>query len=328
MLYTENAFVKFENDVKARQIRELLAKYRLTGKRALGYARNAWFVGAKEGIGLEVFGLIARVLKDDAVELAHPELVRRMSHKAAFPQQWHLKRTRVGNNDVDAHANVEAAWALTQGAGSPSPSSTTASTSTTRSSAPPGKIVAPRDATLRHATTRGPRPRRATTAPPAPAWPAPTAAIGASGVAPAARLMPIRLASGLGSQHEADAFEWAADHGADVISCSWGPADGALVRPRRSRCTTSVVPLPDRTRLAIDYAITKGRGGKGCVVLFAAGNGNESVDNDGYASYREGDRRRRLQRPRQESVVQRLRRRASGARSPAATSARRAAIRP
>jgi hypothetical protein len=45
------------------------------------------------------------------------------------------------------------------------------------------------------------------------------------------------------------------------------------------------VPLPDSTRLAIDYAVTNGRGGLGCVVFFAAGNGNESVDNDGYASY-------------------------------------------
>jgi len=40
-----------------------------------------------------------------------------------------------------------------------------------------------------------------------------------------------------------------------------------------------VVPLPDSTRLAIDYAI---RSGKGCVILFAAGNGNESVDNASY----------------------------------------------
>jgi subtilisin family serine protease len=37
--------------------------------------------------------------------------------------------------------------------------------------------------------------------------------------------------------------------------------------------------------MAIDYALTKGRAGKGCVVCWAAGNGNESVDNDGYASY-------------------------------------------
>jgi subtilisin family serine protease len=37
--------------------------------------------------------------------------------------------------------------------------------------------------------------------------------------------------------------------------------------------------------LALNYAVTNGRDGKGCVVFFAAGNGNESVDNDGYASY-------------------------------------------
>jgi subtilisin-like proprotein convertase family protein len=31
--------------------------------------------------------------------------------------------------------------------------------------------------------------------------------------------------------------------------------------------------------------VRNGRNGKGCVILWAAGNGNESVDNDGYASY-------------------------------------------
>jgi subtilisin-like proprotein convertase family protein len=46
-----------------------------------------------------------------------------------------------------------------------------------------------------------------------------------------------------------------------------------------------VVPLPDSTRLAIDWAVSNGRNGRGCVITWAAGNGNESVDNDGYASY-------------------------------------------
>ena len=60
------------------------------------------------------------------------------------------------------------------------------------------------------------------------------AAVGASGVAPEARLMPIRLAAVLGTQAEAEAFVWAADHGADVISCSWGPLDGDCRVPQRS----------------------------------------------------------------------------------------------
>jgi len=107
---------------------------------------------------------------------------------------------------------------------------------------------------------------------------------GASGVAPLAKLMPIRMMSQLGSQGEANAFYWAAENGADVISCSWGPADGRWWDPNDPLHDT-VVPLPDSTRLALDYVVTRGRNGKGCIVLFAAGNGNESVDNDGYASY-------------------------------------------
>ena len=103
------------------------------------------------------------------------------------------------------------------------------------------------------------------------------------GVAPMAKLMPIRLRSGLGSMSEANAFVWAADHGADVISCSWGPTDGDWWNPT-DKNHKQVVALPDSSRLAMEYAMTKGRGGKGCVILFAAGNGNEKADNDGYAS--------------------------------------------
>jgi subtilisin family serine protease len=102
-------------------------------------------------------------------------------------------------------------------------------------------------------------------------------------VAPDARLMPLRMVT-LGGQDEADAFAWAADHGADVISCSWGPVDGAWWNPDDPR-HDHVAPLPDATRLALEYAIETGRGGRGCVIAWAAGNGNESVDNDGYASY-------------------------------------------
>jgi subtilisin family serine protease len=90
--------------------------------------------------------------------------------------------------------------------------------------------------------------------------------------------------SGLGSQGEADAFAWAADNGADVISCSWGPIDGDWWDPADA-AHRAFIPLPDNTRLAIEHALANGRGGKGCVICWAAGNGNESVDNDGYASH-------------------------------------------
>lgn len=99
--------------------------------------------------------------------------------------------------------------------------------------------------------------------------------LGISGVAPDCALMPIRLiAQGKTIQDEADAFVWAAEHGADVICNSWGPPDN----------TGTAQPLPDSTRAAIDYAYRTGRHGKGCVIVWASGNGNESTDLDGYAS--------------------------------------------
>lgn len=107
---------------------------------------------------------------------------------------------------------------------------------------------------------------------------------GASGVAPKAKLMPLRLVEDIGSYLEAKAFIWAADHGADVISCSWGPKDSSWADSHKGMDERKVIPMPASTRLALDYAREKGRNGKGCVIVFAAGNGNESVDLDMYAS--------------------------------------------
>lgn len=290
VLYTENLFVKFVDAADGDACREVLRAAGLAIKEEVSYATNAFFVQAVEGTGRKVFDIAQALLKRDDVEYCHPELIRPRARKAVFAQQWHLKKTSVNGVAVDAHAGVEDAHQTTRGEGVTVAIIDDGVDVAHGEFAGVGKLVAPRDATLQ---SDDPRPKD-------PFGPGPddgenhgtacagvataNGSEGASGVAPAARLMPIRLASGLGSQREAAAFTWAADHGADVISCSWGPEDGRwwnLADPKHRQQT----PLPASTRLAIDYATTNGRGGKGCVVLFAAGNGNESVDNDGYASY-------------------------------------------
>jgi subtilisin family serine protease len=282
VLYTENLFVKFQRETKPAACREILARYTLAVKRSLPYARNAFFVAAPDNTGQAVFEIAERLLQEEAVEYAHPELVREVRARGAFPQQWHLKRTTVAGRSINAHANVEAAWNLTDGTGTVIAVIDTGIDIDHEEFRGAGKVVALRDATL---GTDDPRPRNRENHGTACAGVAcGNGKFGASGVAPGARLMPIRLQSGLGSQQEADAFVWAADHGADVISCSWGPADGVWWDPN-DPVHQQVVPLPDSTRLAMDYAVRTGRGGKGCVLLFAAGNGNESVANDGYASH-------------------------------------------
>jgi subtilisin family serine protease len=281
VLYTENLFVKFDDDIAASRAKRTLRAHGLVPKREIEYARNAWFVAAKEGTGQKVFAIAERLLGNASVELCHPELIRKARRRAAFPQQWHLKPTTVNGQAINAHANVVSAWSLTRGEGTVIAVIDDGFDLAHEEFTSSGKIVAPRDATRR---TDNPRPGSGDMHGHSCAGVAcADGRFGASGVAPAARLMPIRLASGLGSQNEADAFHWAAQHGADVISCSWGPADGDFQDPS-DPVHREVVALPDSTRLAIDWALRNGRNGKGCVIVWAAGNGNESVDNDGYAA--------------------------------------------
>ncbi|SJZ35713.1 Subtilisin-like serine proteases [Marinactinospora thermotolerans DSM 45154] len=282
VVYTENVFVKFADDASADHCERVLAGAGLTVKRTLGYARGAYFVAAPEGTGPAVFDLAEELLDRDDVDLCHPELIREPSHRAAFPHQWHLGPVTVDGRSVDAHANVVAAWQTTRGEGTTICVIDDGFDIDHREFSSDGKIVAPRSASPPR--SGDPRPGHGNHHGTACAGVACADGVGeASGVAPAARLMPIRLVSGLGSQDEADAFVWAADHGADIISCSWGPRDGRWWDPS-DPLHDQVVPLPDSTRLAIDHAVRNGRGGRGCVVVWAAGNGAESVDNDGYAS--------------------------------------------
>jgi subtilisin family serine protease len=282
VVFTENAFIKFREDVAESKCRQLLARHKLTIKRQLDYGHSCFFVSGADGIGRKIFKVAAELLQSDLVDLCHPELTRKRSYRAAFPQQWHLKKTTISGHVVNANAYVETAWAASKGNGITIAVIDDGFDLQHEEFQSGGKIVAPRD------VTRGnndPRPGSGDMHGHSVAGVACADGLhGASGVAPDARLMPVRLASALGSQDEADAFAWAANNGADVISCSWGPEDGDWWDASDPRHKQHVL-LPDSTRLAIDFASTQGRGGKGCVVLWAAGNGNESVDLDGYASY-------------------------------------------
>jgi subtilisin family serine protease len=222
------------------------------------------------------------LLQKKEVELCHPELIRKKALRKINDSQWHLKATTINGNTINAHVNALAAHALSTGA-------------TVRIAiiddgfdidhsefSRPAKIDAARDVTY---GINDPRPKSAyDNHGTACAGVAAASGIGCSGVAPDAILIPIRLYEELGSYKESVAFKWAADHGADIISCSWGPPDGYWEDPK-DPAHFNFVDMPDSTRLAMEYAFTKGRNGKGCIITFAAGNGNEDIQYDGYASY-------------------------------------------
>lgn len=292
VLYTENYFVRFEATQSTRKCQATLKKLGLTVKRTYEHTPNTFFVAAKEGVGAEkVFAVGEKLLALKEVELSHPELIRPRSFKApSTKHQWHLDKMKIGGKTVDAHANVAAAWALSKGKGIRICVIDDGVDVDHQDFSGSGKVVHGRDVTEGN---NDPRPKQDAIpffAIEGDAHGTACAGVAcangkheASGVAPDATLLPVRLRSGLGSMEEHDAFLWAADHGADVISCSWGPADGDWFDPD-DPVHDQAVALPDSTRTAIQHAIDHGRGGKGCVVTWAAGNGSESADNDGYAS--------------------------------------------
>ena len=154
VLYTENLFVKFTDSADPQECAAALRDAGLTIKEEVSYATNAYFVGAPEGTGQQVFDIAAGLLERDDVEYCHPELIRPRARKSIFPEQWHLKKTMVSGLPVDAHANVETAQELTRGEGI-----TIAIIDDgvdIDHGEFTGKVVAPRDATLQ---TNDPRPK-------------------------------------------------------------------------------------------------------------------------------------------------------------------------
>ncbi|MGH1542174.1 MAG: S8 family peptidase [Arenicella sp.] len=291
VLYTENFFVRFSDKITKANCKSLLNDFGLIIKRRYTHTRNTYFVAAPVGCGAKnVFDIADRLIAHESVELCHPELVRERSVRGANNRQWHLKKVKIGNRTINAHAHVESAWRLSTGVGTTICVIDDGVDVTHQDFSAYGKIVHGRDVTL---GTSDPRPKINTHLPTNSEGDAHGTAcagvacasgkFGTSGVAPDAKLMPIRLASGLGSMAEHDAIVWAVDNGADVISCSWGPLDGEWF-DSNDPIHDQITPLPDSTRTALEYAVTHGRKGKGCVITWAAGNGNENVDNDGYAS--------------------------------------------
>lgn len=88
---------------------------------------------------------------------------------------------------------------------------------------------------------------------------------GISGIAPNCKIMPIRIfnsnGGGVTIQKLADAIDFAWQHGAHIISNSWGFGAGAT--------NPNLYPV---IRDAIIRATTQGRNGLGCVVAFSASN--------------------------------------------------------
>lgn len=216
-----------------------------------------------------------RLMGRPEILIAEPEIViPKEAHYRPkdpyYPKQWYLNHGGGSMLAANSHINVEKAWDITRG----NRSIVVAVADDAIDLNHPdfqgtGKIVAPKDfkdndflplpdiSEESHGTAC------------AGIAVAEENGIGIAGVAPGCALMPIRTTGFLDDETIEQLFDYCIANDASVISCSWGPA-------------AVYFPLSLRQRAALTRAATKGRRGKGCVIVFAAGNANRPVSGTVY----------------------------------------------
>ncbi len=210
--------------------------------------------------------------KSDAVVLAEPDLAVKGNFAIyrpsddLFPMQWHLENQGGVGLTRGADVGATKAWDITRG----NRNITVAVIDDGFDLAHPdfasaGKVRAPKDFGDNDTT-------------PFPASPLDnhgTACAGVAvadengrgvvGIAPECGLMPIRWSQSVSDADIRDQFDHPRLNGADVISCSWG-------------VKSKVFTLSTSMKRSIKKAAKEGRNGKGCVIVFAAGNENHDID--------------------------------------------------
>ena len=258
--------IQFEPDFSKDKREALLDRYGLEIIEDIDFIPHAYSVRLTASSPMNPLKMAAALQKTKGVVAAEPDLSFKVSLQHVpqddlYPSQWHLNnRGHLTGLKEGADVSAEGAWEYTRGARDvvicviddgfdllhPDLSG-------------PGKIVAPRDFKQNDFV-------------PAPATASDnhgTACAGVAlaeendsgvvGLAPKCALMPVKMHAWLSDQSITEMFQYAIDNGAAVISCSWS-------------ASTWNFPLSIKMKGIIHKAATQGRGGKGCVILFAAGN--------------------------------------------------------
>ncbi|HEY0044895.1 MAG TPA: S8 family serine peptidase [Allosphingosinicella sp.] len=277
---TGDVYVEFDPGLSDEVRQKLVDRYALTVKEARG----------PDGLVLSVtpdspnpVKVAAGLQQEHGVAIAEPDLASRAAVKASavladalLPEQWHLRNLGFHRNTnvgfvKGADARVLDAWSAANTRGSPAIVIAVIDDGFDLAHpdfARPGKIVHPWDF-----SRQSPDPR-----PGSGDWHG-TACAGVAtglmgggaivGAAPDCTLMPVRWGPDLSDAQVESWFDYVASRGAHVVSCSWG-AENAWF------------PLSTRAYRAIEKCARQGRGGKGCVIVFAAGNANRDIyDPDG-----------------------------------------------
>jgi subtilisin family serine protease len=263
--------VQFSAEVSATEVMTIVQPLGLRQQDAVRGIAQTWIFQVTAEAKANPIKLANQLLRLPEVLIAEANIIIRQRptyrpRDNLYSQQWYLYNAGGSQLKANNHLDIERAWDLTRGDRGIVVAVADDSIDLNHPDLQGiGKIVAPRDLADQDFL---PLPLAET-----PSHGTAVAGIavaeengtGIVGVAPGCALMPIRTTGFLDDESIEQIFHWAVDQGAAVICCSWGPG---AVR----------FPLSLRQRAALTYAATAGRNGKGCAVVFAAGNFNRPVN--------------------------------------------------
>ncbi|MDP2603708.1 MAG: proprotein convertase P-domain-containing protein [Deltaproteobacteria bacterium] len=268
---TDQITVQFKPEVSDDEIEKIVTELGLSLVKELRGVPRAYVFRVGPQAAENPIKIANRLAENDKVLVSEPNVTIAsrslyIPSDTLFPDQWHLFNTGGPLLSTAGHIDAVHAWDLTRGERSVSVAVADDSCDLNHADFQgSGKIVAPRDFAGQdfeplpeleddnHGTAC------------CGVAVAEETGTGVVGVAPGCALMPIRTSGFIDDDSIEDLCDWVIDHGASVMSCSWG------VNARS-------FSLSLRMRNALHRAATLGRGGRGCVVVFAAGNENRPVN--------------------------------------------------
>lgn len=267
---TNQVTVQFAPQVNAATVEAIASEVGLRQAQTVAGIPNTFVFEVTEQATENPVKIANRLARRTEVLMAEPNIVVRTQalyqpSDPLYPKQWHLNHTGGPNLASGSHIFAEKAWDITRG----SRSVVVAVVDDAFDLNHPdfqgrGKLVAPKDFRDQDLLPQPDSSEDSHGTSCAGLAIAEENGVGIVGVAPGCALMPIRTTGFLDDDTIEQIFNWAVDNGASVISCSWGPS-------------AFYFPLSLRQRAALTRAATVGRNGKGCVIVFAAGNANRPI---------------------------------------------------
>ncbi|WP_254907422.1 S8 family peptidase [Bacillus thuringiensis] len=283
MILTEEFIAQFKSEITREKIDKFNEKNNVIIVAENEWEPNSFVLAVVNGKEEDSLKMANKYQQNEIVVHAHPNFVRLLKPRfipndSLFLQQWALRNTGQGGGIVGQDIDAAEAWDITKGSSNITISIIDEGVDYTHEDLNcSGKLVTGYDAVRRIDDPTPNRPDAHGTACAGIAAACGNNGRGVSGVAPECKIMGVRIAFGTVINGEeawvtndfqtADGITKAVNRGADVLSNSWGGGSP-------STTITS----------AIRRAKTVGRGGKGCVVCFAAGNDNQAVSYPGTLS--------------------------------------------